>query len=170
MNPHQGAAEIARSQAYIDRHASMKRAAAVKGIAAAPAALATTLMAGRSRLGCCRLALQATSGRRLPATLASRRCGSVRPVGQARCRMPAPVLTGAAVQATDEASLDALQRFLSGVSERATPQADDRDFEETERPVGGASNAPRRRRSRDRSFKMMDAFRSCRWKNRRYRR
>jgi hypothetical protein len=48
--------------------------------------------------------------------------------------------------------MDPLQRFLRGVSEQSMSLADDYDDDLDERPAEGAS-APRKRRSRDRSFK-----------------
>jgi hypothetical protein len=53
--------------------------------------------------------------------------------------------------------LDPLQRFLLGVSERS--RVDDDELDETDRPVEQASNVKRKRRSKDRSYKLTAAFR-----------
>jgi hypothetical protein len=53
--------------------------------------------------------------------------------------------------------LDPVQRFLLGVSEMSK---DDDDLEDTERPT--EQPATRKRRSRDRSYKLMTAFRPVR--------
>jgi hypothetical protein len=62
-----------------------------------------------------------------------------------------------------EASLDPVQRFLLSVSEMSK---DDDDLVETEQPMCEVSDAPRKRRSKDRSHKLMTAFRPVRSRRR----
>jgi hypothetical protein len=64
---------------------------------------------------------------------------------------------------TEEASLDPLQLFLRSVSENSK---EDDELEETERTVCEAPDVKRKRRSRDRSYKLMTAFRPVRSRRR----